>query len=169
MPKTKRHKPKAVKKPVAKKPKIKRLYIWVGAAGIVLMLLLVGMGIVLRATEGTVHAQLRGNKVLPVDKPLRIHLNQDLKVTQAQVKISPSVDLDYYFVKGKFGQTELIITPKKPLKNSVEYKLEIRGLQHIVSRRQVPAQVFSFRTELAPGIAAFTPLGGQTTRDVLFK
>ena len=180
MPKAKRHHRQEDKKEsthrshashhhAAKKLKLSKKYIWLGSAGVVGLLALGILGILLRATEGNVQARLIGNKILPVEAPITIHLNQDLKVNKGKIKLTPADNFTYKFTNGAFGQTDIVITPKKALKNNHEYKLELSGLQHMVSRRQVPSQTFSFRTELAPGIAAFSPSEGTITRDTVFR
>ncbi|HSX27926.1 MAG TPA: C39 family peptidase [Candidatus Saccharimonadales bacterium] len=122
----------------------------------------------LRATEAAVTTQLAGNQIVSVSAPLTFHISQDLQVDDAEVLLSPHSDVSYHFAKGAIGQTDLIVTPHKVLKSNQDYSLEIKNIRHFVSRRKVPTQTVHFRTELAPGIASFTPGNSQVTRDVVF-
>jgi len=155
-------------KSAAKKPKVKNLYLWIAISGLFILWAIAGASTLLHATEGNVITQLQGNKIVPVQKSLTIYLNKDVKVSKAKITLTPADAFSYKFASGKFGQTTLTITPTKALRTNHEYKIEIRNLSHLISRREIPAQTFSFRTELAPGIAAFSPTQGLIGRTTVF-
>lgn len=165
-PKPKKRLLKQIKRKITS-VKLKPSYVLAGIIG-ACILVIIGATISLRATEASVHASLAGNKTVPVQKPITIHLDQDLKVSSAKVQLQPADDFTYTFTSAKIGQTDLIITPKKAFKNNQPYRLHIINLQHILTRHSVPTQNITFRTELAPGIASFTPGNEEVTRTASF-
>jgi uncharacterized protein YvpB len=135
-------------------------------SGLVVAIVLTGIG--LRATESHVHTSLTGNTVVPVKKSITIRLHQDLKVAKARVTLTPADTFDYKFTGAGVGETDLVITPTKAFKNNQEYAVAVSNLQHLFTQRGVPLQTIHFHTELAPGIASFTPGNTQVTRDASF-